>query len=161
MLINEEEGMACCSAGQLKTLGDQVQKAFDIIASCPACWNNFVGMWCRFTCSPDQSTFLKIKEESTAANNRSVVETAVMYVSEPFVQGFYNSCREIKMQSDNSYALDLIAAGAKVGFDLLFTLCYKPFSVYYIHTHTYTHIYIYRMAVKWLTNSERKALIIR
>lgn len=75
-------------------------------------------MWCRFTCSPDQSTFLSIEDQAPDASDssRSIVTGAVMHVSERFVQGFYDSCSEIKMQSANKYALEIIASGAKVRY---------------------------------------------
>ena len=47
----------CCTSDQIKTLRDNLGRAELMIASCPACKNNFRDFFCAFTCHPDQGAF--------------------------------------------------------------------------------------------------------
>src|SRR5690348_5149580 len=45
----------CCEEEQVDTLRKNLKLAEGIIASCPACKDNFFNIFCTFTCSPNQS----------------------------------------------------------------------------------------------------------
>lgn len=104
---------SCCTADQLETLRDNLNQAENIIYSCPACRNNFRNFFCTFTCSPDQSTFINITSTQTTNTGQIAVESLDFAVSERFAQGFFDSCKEVKVGATNGYAMDLIGGGAK------------------------------------------------
>lgn len=105
-------GPACCNEDQLNNLVVQVKKAEAIIASCPACWKNFLQFWCSFTCSPDQSTFVNITATEINDDNTTSVKEADFWVGDNFGQQFFDSCKDIKFGASNGYAMDFIGGGA-------------------------------------------------
>jgi Niemann-Pick C1 protein len=102
-------GPVCCDNGQLDTLVEQVKRAEIIIASCPACWSNFLQFWCSFTCSPNQSTFVNI----TTVDGSNSVESTDYWVGENFGSQFFDSCKNIKFGASNGFAMEFIGGGAK------------------------------------------------
>ncbi|OJT13083.1 Niemann-Pick type C-related protein 1 [Trametes pubescens] len=107
------EGPTCCTTDQLKTLRDNLVMAENIISSCPACRNNFRQFWCSFTCSPNQASYLNVTSTQTSSTDEIAVRSVDFFVSEQFGEGFYDSCKDIKMGATNGYAMDLIGGGAK------------------------------------------------
>lgn len=107
------EGPTCCTTDQLETLRDNLGQAENLIASCPACRNNFRKFWCSFTCSPDQATFLNVTSTQKSVMDQTAVKSVDFYVSEHFGEGFFNSCKNIQVGATNGYAMDLIGGGAK------------------------------------------------
>ena len=103
----------CCTTGQLETLRDNLGIAENLISSCPACRNNFRKFWCSFTCSPNQADFINITSTQTSSTGKTAVKTVDFFVSEEFGEGFFNSCKDIKMGATNGYAMDLLGGGAK------------------------------------------------
>ncbi|KAI9473740.1 MAG: patched family-domain-containing protein [Benjaminiella poitrasii] len=107
-------GPTCCDESQLNDLVNQVKRAETIIASCPACWNNFLQFWCSFTCSPDQSTFVNITSVKPGDEKGTLTVTGADYwVGDHFGSQFYDSCKDIKFGSSNGFAMDFIGGGAK------------------------------------------------
>ncbi|KAJ3201939.1 hypothetical protein HDU67_000953 [Dinochytrium kinnereticum] len=104
----------CCDSEQLTTLSNNLASAVNLVGSCPACWENFKGFFCDLACSPDQSTFLNVTETMVAPLEKVDIVTRVdFFVSDVFGGGFFNSCRDVKFGSDNSFAMNLIGGGAK------------------------------------------------
>ncbi|KAI8377569.1 patched family-domain-containing protein [Radiomyces spectabilis] len=105
-------GPVCCEKSQLDSLVEQVKRAEPIIASCPACWHNFLQFWCSFTCSPNQSTFVNITSVEEGDTGPMVTSTDY-WVGDNFGTQFYDSCKDIKFGSSNGFAMDFIGGGAK------------------------------------------------
>ncbi|KAF7793633.1 hypothetical protein EIP86_004748 [Pleurotus ostreatoroseus] len=84
-----------------------------MIASCPACRNNFRAFWCTFTCNPNQATFLNVVETQPTTIGKTAVKTVDFFVSQGFGEGFYNGCKDVQVGATNGYAMDLIGGGAK------------------------------------------------
>lgn len=103
----------CCTEDQLETLRDKMQQAAPLIASCPACINNFRSFYCDFTCSPDQSTFLDIVSTQNTTSGKPAIKEVNYLVSDEFRQGFYDSCKNVQFGATNGFAMDLIGGGAK------------------------------------------------
>jgi len=103
----------CCTQEQVETLSNRLQQAAPLIASCPACINNFRSFYCDFTCSPDQSTFLTIPSTQKTTTGKTAVKTVDYAVSDEFRQGFYDSCKSVQFGATNGFAMDLIGGGAK------------------------------------------------
>lgn len=107
------QGPTCCTTGQLETLRDNLGIAENLISSCPACRNNFRKFWCSFTCSPHQADFINITSTQRSSTDQTAVGTVDFFVSEEFGEGFFKSCKDIKMGATNGYAMDLLGGGAK------------------------------------------------
>lgn len=90
-----------------------MQQAAPLIASCPACINNFRSFYCDFTCSPDQSTFLSIASVQNTTSGKMAVKEVDFAVSDGFRTGFYDSCKSVQFGATNGFAMDLIGGGAK------------------------------------------------
>ncbi|KAI3631873.1 hypothetical protein MIR68_010346 [Amoeboaphelidium protococcarum] len=119
MLGMYEESRLCCDDQQLSSLMNKVMIAQQVIGTCPACWQNFLNFFCHFTCSPDQSTFLQLKETEDLGNNQTAVKGVYFHVNGGVVDQFYDSCAEVKMIQDNSLAMKFIGNGAKNGHEFL------------------------------------------
>ncbi|GAA6000492.1 sphingolipid transporter [Rhodotorula paludigena] len=103
----------CCTQGQIETLQASLAQAEPLIASCPACRNNFRRFYCEFTCSPDQSLFLAVTATQTLpSSSRKAVASVDMSVSDRFGAGFFDSCKGVKFGATNGYAMDLLGGGA-------------------------------------------------
>jgi Niemann-Pick C1 protein len=103
----------CCTLEQVETLSDRLKQAAPLIASCPACINNFRSFYCDFTCSPDQSTFLTISSSQKTITGKTAVKSVEYAVSDEFREGFYDSCKSVQFGATNGFAMDLIGGGAK------------------------------------------------
>ncbi|KAG1567752.1 hypothetical protein G6F50_007921 [Rhizopus delemar] len=108
-------GAVCCDESQLDSLINQAKQAESIIASCPACWKNFLQFWCSFTCSPNQSTFVNI----TSTDDHQGVTSADYWVGDHFGTQFFDSCKDIQFGSSNSFAMDFIGGSAKDWYEMV------------------------------------------
>ncbi|GAA5842354.1 hypothetical protein JCM9279_005356 [Rhodotorula babjevae] len=105
----------CCTLGQLDLLQASLAQAEPLLASCPACRNNFRQFYCHFTCSPDQSLFVAVTATQTltkAGKPVEAVKTVDFAVSPEFGTGFFDSCKGVKFGATNGYAMGLIGGGA-------------------------------------------------
>ncbi|CAK5275780.1 unnamed protein product [Mycena citricolor] len=107
------QGPVCCTADQLEALRDNFEPIEGILSSCPACRNNFRSFFCKFTCSPDQGTFVNITSTQTTRTSETAVKSLDFFVGKEFGEGFYDSCKNVQFDAANSYAMDLIGGGAK------------------------------------------------
>lgn len=118
-------GPVCCDLAQLTSLAENLKKAENLIASCPACKANFFDFFCTFTCSPDQSLFLNVEETKEISPGKTVVSRLSHYVSASSAVGFFDSCKSIKFSATNGYVMDLIGGGAKNSTSFLRFLGHK------------------------------------
>ena len=102
----------CCTSAQLKTLRDNIGRAELIIASCPACKNNFREFFCAFTCHPHQGAFVQVTSTQKTSTGQIGVKSVDFHVSSDFGSAFFDSCKDIKFGATNGYAMDLIGGGA-------------------------------------------------
>ena len=109
---NETEKV-CCDEEQLKALKKNLNTANGIIASCPACKDNFFNIFCTFTCSPDQSLFVNVTKNDTSNSGDPIVTELDQIWSEEYQSGFYDSCKEVKIGATGGRAMSLIGGGAK------------------------------------------------
>ena len=103
----------CCTSDQVKTLHDNIGRAELMIASCPACKNNFRDFFCAFTCHPDQGTFVQVTSTQKTSTSQTAVKSVDFHVGSGFGSAFFDSCKDIKFGATNGYAMDLIGGGAK------------------------------------------------
>ncbi|KAF9076432.1 hypothetical protein BDP27DRAFT_1255295 [Rhodocollybia butyracea] len=108
-----DSGPVCCTQDQLSTLDENFRIVDRIVSACPACKNNFHDFFCKFTCSPNQGSFLNITSTQTTTDDRIAVKSVDFYVGPQFGQGFFDSCKDVKFDASNGYAMDFIGGGAK------------------------------------------------
>ncbi|KAH0833602.1 hypothetical protein AYO21_05280 [Fonsecaea monophora] len=102
----------CCNEEQVDALQKNLKLAERIIASCPACKENFFNIFCTFTCSPDQSLFVNVTDIGKASNGKDVVTELDNIWSKDYQSGFYDSCREVKNGASGGKAMSFIGGGA-------------------------------------------------
>ena len=103
----------CCTSDQVETLRNNIGRAELMIASCPACKNNFREFFCAFTCHPNQGTFVQVTSTQNTSTGQTGVKSADFHVGSDFGRAFFDSCKDIKFGATNGYAMDLIGGGAK------------------------------------------------
>ena len=108
-----EEGDVCCEPEQVDALRTNLKRAEGIIASCPACKDNFFNLFCTFTCSPDQSLFINVTDTQTTSAGKDIVTELDNIWSEEYQGGFYDSCKEVKNGASGGKAMSFIGGGAK------------------------------------------------
>lgn len=78
--------------------------ALQIFSRCPSCAQNFAQLWCQSTCSPVHSKFINVT--GTKKDQGAEHVTSVEYhVTNRFVYGLYNSCRNVQYPGTNQPAL--------------------------------------------------------
>ncbi|KAI5125056.1 hypothetical protein M0805_007479 [Coniferiporia weirii] len=107
------EGPVCCTQDQVGALRDNFEPVEGLLSSCPACRNNFREFFCSFTCSPNQGSFLNITSTQLSYDNKLAVKSLDFYVGETYADGFFDSCKEVKLSAANDYAMTFIGGGAK------------------------------------------------
>lgn len=109
----KEESKLCCTSDQISELKEKLKKADSLISSCPACQKNFRNMFCQFTCSPNQSTFVNVTKTARSMDNKQIVTELDFFINDEMASGIYDSCKNIKFSATNGFAMDLIGGGAK------------------------------------------------
>ena len=112
-LIEEYGDELCCSPDQIVDLVTNLALPRSILAHCPSCYYNFRQSFCYFTCSPKQSDFIKINETETIPDKDPGqeivrVKKVNMIVTEAYVNGTYDSCKNVIMSSTNAPAMDFL-----------------------------------------------------
>ena len=97
----------------MDALSSNLKQAENIIASCPACKENFFNLFCTFTCSPDQSLFVNVTATGQSTSKKTVVTELDNLWSNSYGSGFYDSCKEVKLGATGGKAMDFIGGGAK------------------------------------------------
>ena len=107
------QGDVCCDEAQIEALSTNLKRADGLISACPACRKNFYDLFCTFTCSPDQSLFVNVTDFAQSTSGKTVVTELDNLWSDQFGEGFYDSCKEIKLGATGGKAMNLIGGGAK------------------------------------------------
>lgn len=108
-----ESGL-CCSYDQLITLELNLKRVDPLISSCPACRKNFYDFFCKFTCSPDQGSFVEVTGTSKAIDTgKEIVSELSIFTDPKYASDFFESCKNVKFSATNGFAMDLIGGGAK------------------------------------------------
>lgn len=104
----------CCSHDQLVTLELNLKRVDPLISSCPACRKNFYDFFCKFTCAPDQASFVEVTKTGTAIDTgKEIVSELSIFTDPEYASQFYDSCKNVKFSATNGFAMDLIGGGAK------------------------------------------------
>ncbi|RLV94706.1 Niemann-Pick type C-related protein 1 [Spathaspora sp. JA1] len=106
--------LVCCSPEQIDALESNLKRVDPIISSCPACRKNFYDFFCKFTCSPNESTFINITKSQIAKDTGKEIVTEIsQFVNPDMAREFFDSCKNVKFSATNGFAMDLIGGGAE------------------------------------------------
>ena len=90
------DSKVCCSHSQLVSLQSGIQSAQQMMARCPGCWKNFRELYCRMTCSPNNSMFINATDLNA---NKTAIINIDYHVDKAFRDGLYNSCKNVVFPS--------------------------------------------------------------
>ncbi|GLV34537.1 Niemann-Pick type C-1a [Carabus blaptoides fortunei] len=108
LLVDHGKGIfTCCDEAQLRTFDKSINLAANFLKRCPSCMRNLVRHICDFSCGVDQSRYINVTEV-VEKNNKSMVTAMDVYISNDYIQGTYNSCRQVSVPSTGQLALDLM-----------------------------------------------------
>lgn len=114
-LIEEYGTNLCCDESQVEELTKNLKLAKSMIGRCPSCFNNFRRSFCEFTCSPYQYKFLNVTKVSLTTSDdaltdspQEVVRSIDFYISRKYIEGTFESCKNVLMSSTNGPALDIL-----------------------------------------------------
>ncbi|XP_076381020.1 NPC intracellular cholesterol transporter 1 homolog 1b isoform X2 [Megalopta genalis] len=96
----------CCDAKNIATLTGQMEMIEGIFGRCPTCIENVYKLICDMSCSPVQSEFLRVLKNETNAKGTYVSEIEV-HVAEEYMNGTYNSCKDIVHPASGNLAMQL------------------------------------------------------
>ncbi|EFP09632.1 CRE-NCR-2 protein [Caenorhabditis remanei] len=112
LLRDENQVRLCCTDLQLRGMSDRLESAVALLGSCPSCLDNFSKLWCEFTCSTEQSRFMKVIETSGPEQK---VEKMQLRVNRDFAEGLFESCKNTWF--GNTLALAWLSMYNKVTFE--------------------------------------------
>ncbi|XP_049852648.1 NPC intracellular cholesterol transporter 1 homolog 1b-like isoform X2 [Schistocerca gregaria] len=108
-LVDQEAKYAtlCCDGPMLVSMQEKLSVAEGLLKRCPTCLNNFRKHLCGMTCDPHQSRFMepastKINEET----QKEYIDKLIVYLSKDYMEGTFNSCRQVLMPSSGVPALE-------------------------------------------------------
>ncbi|XP_061187973.1 NPC intracellular cholesterol transporter 1-like [Saccostrea echinata] len=111
-LVTSDQPLTCCDLDQLRSFKKNMGVPQQLLLRCPSCYYNFLYLFCYFTCDPNQADFVKVKTKMLNVFNpsdpREIIMEVDYHVSEDYVYGMYNSCKDVQMPSTNAKALDII-----------------------------------------------------
>jgi Niemann-Pick C1 protein len=102
----DEKPKTCCSTAQLKNMDTNMAQPRQFLSRCPSCIDNFINLYCYFTCSPTQSDFMfpSMHAPSPTAGKEEILSVEYA-VSHDYAYGMYNSCKDVQMPSNNQKAI--------------------------------------------------------
>ncbi|XP_069668907.1 NPC intracellular cholesterol transporter 1 homolog 1b-like isoform X2 [Periplaneta americana] len=94
----------CCDSKQLKAMDEKLQLAEGLLKRCTSCVKNLMIHICEFTCSTVHSNFMHPKETQMDGDKKYITEVD-LYVHPDYMNGTYESCRQVVMPSSGGLAL--------------------------------------------------------
>jgi len=126
----------CCSPEQVHDLVGNLALPQGLVGRCASCFHNMRQAFCEFTCSPYQYQFMNVTkkdpsqelleddyvysdEEEQAVTEKPVsgeepvkhpfmVNTADVFIKRSYIEGTYESCKNVLMASTNRPAMDVL-----------------------------------------------------
>ncbi|XP_063244336.1 NPC intracellular cholesterol transporter 1 isoform X2 [Bacillus rossius redtenbacheri] len=102
------EVQTCCDTVQLQRLDQSILLAANFLQRCPSCLRNLVSHICAFTCAPDQSSFVNVTEVERSSDGKEFITGIEVFLTETYLEGAYNSCKQVSVPSTGQLALDLM-----------------------------------------------------
>ncbi|KAM0682374.1 niemann-Pick type C- protein 1 [Mitosporidium daphniae] len=141
-IVNDHKGHSCVSPSQWSVIEAGLKFARPLLSPCPACWKNFISLWCEMSVSPHQSLYVRVIETSKASGRwgKPVATALNYYVTPTLRQGLFDSCANVSMGMTNKKILDVMfSAEASRNPDVLFEMLGKnstmrsPFLIRFPH----------------------------
>ena len=101
----------CCDAGQIHALKSNMALPAQLLSRCPACYRNFLELWCAYTCDPNQSQFVDVTK-AYSYNGSLSADTMDVYFSQDYADSMYESCVGVQFPGGNVAAMSLICGRA-------------------------------------------------
>jgi Niemann-Pick C1 protein len=117
----------CCDEKQVASLDVNLGMASGFIKRCPSCLQNFVRHFCEMTCASNQSDFLVVKGINQDKSklyllsttkllifplfletNSSYITEVDLHITTNYMEGTYNSCRQVYVPALGQLALDIM-----------------------------------------------------
>jgi len=129
----------CCSEAQYNTMASNLAQADPFFSRCPACQDNFRKWWCEYTCSPDQSVFVDVKQienktiqESGQSVNVTVVSNTLATLGYDFAWGVFTSCLNVKFGTTGQTVLSILFHNPQTPYDFFSFMGNTPTSPFQI-----------------------------
>ena len=100
----------CCDYQQALFLHRFTNIFNTILSHCPACYHNFMTLFCGIWCDPNQSLFLRPKFVKCSIDSSSYIyiETLDVLVASHLTDILYNSCKDVKFPSTCTNAIEMM-----------------------------------------------------
>ena len=100
-----DDSKVCCSYDQIVRLQSGTQSAQQMMARCPSCWRNFRELYCRLTCSPNNSMFI---DPTQLSGDKKSLIAIDYYVDKAFRDGLYSSCKNVVFPSSGKKIMNFM-----------------------------------------------------
>lgn len=127
----------CCDETQIKQFLESMQKAKDIIGSCPSCLINFSHLFCDLTCNPNQASFAKVTKSTPYNDSTSTVDEILYTINNDYVNGLFESCKDVIWPQMQANAMEFLCGDScspREWVQHLGTKGISPFDIKYNYT---------------------------
>ena len=83
----------CCNSYQATALSENFVILSQVFTACPACLVNIKTMWCGYTCSPYQASFVTVIQNGTGFN-AGTTKVANFTMTPEYGKGLYDTCNK-------------------------------------------------------------------
>ncbi|CAG0894761.1 unnamed protein product [Darwinula stevensoni] len=109
-LNDGEDVTVCCHENQITAMVDSLSLPKQFLAGCPSCYRSFMQHICYISCSPIQSTFMKVTKAFPSDEKPGQMAVGEMdyYISEAYVYGTYDTCKNVRYGQTGDLALPFL-----------------------------------------------------
>ncbi|KAF7384137.1 hypothetical protein HZH66_012387 [Vespula vulgaris] len=104
---NTDDPLTCCSAEQIFTIHSNMNMAEGVFGRCTTCLKNIFRHICDYSCSMNQSRFMKVTKSKINENGFHYIEELEIHVAEEFINKTFESCKNVINPSSGGLAMDL------------------------------------------------------
>ncbi|KAG5683688.1 hypothetical protein PVAND_012954 [Polypedilum vanderplanki] len=110
---DDDDVYTCCDNEQLYALNENIKQASNLLNRCPACMKNFAKHICDYICSPRHGEFINVlkKKQSISKPNKEYIDEIDLFVTEDYLNGTYDSCKNVLMPSTGQKVMDMMCGG--------------------------------------------------
>ncbi|KAH8287955.1 hypothetical protein KR018_009760 [Drosophila ironensis] len=107
-LLQNSEDKFCCDSKQVEILNKNVKLAANFLDRCPSCMENLVRHICQFTCSAQQSDFMRVAATQKNDKDVSYISAVDLHISTEYINKTYKSCSQVSVPQTGQLAFDLM-----------------------------------------------------
>ncbi|XP_018569147.1 Niemann-Pick type protein homolog 1B [Anoplophora glabripennis] len=94
----------CCDVDQVITMAKGFQNTVPF-QRCPTCINNILPAYCQFSCSPNQTDYVKNYTYNGTLDEDAYVTSVTVNVTSSYIEKIYNSCKDVSLPSTGGSVL--------------------------------------------------------